>query len=58
MMPCLIRALAKEERDEFLVRIAGDRSLLRDLLDLATIAERQQESSRPFDEYLGKRGEK
>lgn len=52
------KALPKEERDEVLVRIAGDRSLRCDLLDLATIAERQQESSRPFHEYLGKRGEK
>lgn len=52
------KALPKEERDEVLVRIAGDRSLRRDLLDLATIAERQQEASRPFHEYLDGRGEK
>ena len=52
------KALAKEERDEVVVRMAGDRSLRRDLLDLATIAERQQESSRPFDEYLGARGKR
>ena len=52
------QALPKEDRDEVLVRIAGDRSLRRDLLDLATIAERQQESSRPFHEYLGERGKK
>jgi hypothetical protein len=52
------KALPKEDRDEVLVRIAGDRSLRRDLLDLATIAERQQESSRPFHEYLGERGER
>ena len=52
------QALAKEERDEVLVRIAGDRSLRRDLLDLATIAERQQEPSRPFHDYLGERGER
>ena len=52
------KALPKAERDEVVVRMAGDRSLRRDLLDLATIAERQQESSRPFQEYLGARGER
>lgn len=52
------KALPKEERDEVLARIAGDRSMRRDLLDLATIAERQQESSRPFHEYLDERGER
>jgi hypothetical protein len=52
------KALAKEERDEVLARIAGDRSLRRDLLDLATIAERQQEPSRHFDEYTTERGKR
>ena len=52
------KALPKAERDEIVVRMAGDRSLRRDLLDLATIAERQQESSRPFDEYLAARGQR
>lgn len=52
------KALPKEERDEVLVRIAGDRSLRCDLLDLATIAERQQEPSRPFDEYVAERGKR
>ena len=36
------KALPKEERDEVVVRIAGDRSLRRDLPDLATIAERRR----------------
>ena len=49
------KALPKAERDEVLVRIVRDRSLRRDLLDLATIAERQQEPSRPFCEYLDER---
>ncbi len=49
------RALAKSERDEVLVRIARDRSLRQDLLDLATIAERRTEASRPFREYLDER---
>lgn len=52
------KALPKEERDEVLVRIAGDRSLRQDLLDLATLAERQQEPSRPFHEYLSEHGER
>ena len=46
------RALSKSQRDEVLVRMAHDRSLRRDLLDLATIAERQPEASRPFRDYL------
>ena len=50
-----LHALPKGDRDEVLVRIADDRSLRRDLLDLATIAERQSETSRPFREYLGER---
>ncbi len=49
------RALPKSERDEVLVRIAADRSLRRDLLDLATIAERRTEPSRSFREYLNER---
>lgn len=52
------KALPKAERDEIVVRMAGDRALRRDLLDLATIAERQQESSRPFHDYLGTRGKR
>ena len=52
------KALPKAERDEIVVRLAGDRALRRDLLDLATIAERQQESSRPFHDYLGTRGKR
>lgn len=52
------KALPKAERDEIVVRMAGDRALRRDLLDLATIAERRQESSRPFHDYLGARGKR
>jgi hypothetical protein len=52
------KALPKEERDEVLVRIAGDRSLRLDLLDLAALAERQQEPSRPFNEYLSDRDDR
>ena len=49
------RALPKSQRDEVLVRMARDRSLRRDLIDLATIAERQSEASRPFRDYLNER---
>ncbi len=49
------RALAKSQRDEVLVRIARDRSLRQDLLDLATISDRQSEQSRPFRDYLSER---
>jgi hypothetical protein len=52
------KALPKSERDAFLLGIAGDRTLRRDLLDLATIAERQREPSRPLREYLGERRRK
>lgn len=50
------KALPKSVRDAVLVRIARDRTLRRDLLDLAVIAEREREASRPFREYLGERG--
>jgi hypothetical protein len=46
------KSLPKSERDAFLVGITGDRALRRDLLDLATIAARERESSRPLREYL------
>jgi len=42
------RALPKTERDAVIVRIAQDKSLARDLLDLATIAQRRCEPSRAF----------
>lgn len=45
-------ALSKTERDAVIVRIANDKTLSRDLLDLATIAARRHERSRPFRKYL------
>ncbi|MFH1744125.1 MAG: hypothetical protein ABIH23_34415 [bacterium] len=52
-----LKALPKPERDAVLVRIARDKSFARDILDLAVIAERRREASRPFREYLSeKRG--
>jgi hypothetical protein len=51
-----LMALPKRERDAVLVRIAEDKVLREDLLDLAVIAERRHEPSRPFREYLAERG--
>ena len=52
-----LKALPKAERDAVLVRIARDKSLARDILDLALISKRQREPSRPFREYLsGRKG--
>jgi hypothetical protein len=50
-----LKALPKAERDAVLVRIARDRSLAADLMDLAAIAQRRGERSRPFREYLSRR---
>jgi len=50
-----LKALPKAERDAVLVRIARDKAFARDILDLAVIAERRKEPSRPFREYLSKR---
>ncbi len=50
-----LKSLPKRERDAVLVRIAQDKSLGRDLLDVMTIAERRAEPSRPFRDYLARR---
>ncbi len=50
-----LKALPKRERDAVLVRIARDKAFARDILDLALIAQRRKEPSRPFREYLAKR---
>ncbi len=50
-----LKALPKAKRDAVLVRIARDKTFARDILDLAMIAKRRNESSRPFREYLSKR---
>jgi hypothetical protein len=52
------KSLPKAERDAVLLGIAGDRDLRRDLLDLATFAERQHEPSRPLRDYLAERRQK
>ncbi len=50
-----LKALPKPERDAVLLRLARDKTFGRDLLDLALIAKRRDEPSRPFREYLAKR---
>ncbi len=51
-----LRALPSKERRAVLSGIAEDDELRGDLLDLALLAERRDEPSRPFREYLAERG--
>jgi len=51
----LLKALPKAQRDAIVVRIARDGEFAHDILDLATIAERRKERSRPFREYLAEK---
>lgn len=51
-----LRALPKKEREAVLRGIAEDDELREDLLDLALLAERRDEPSRPFREYLAEKG--
>ena len=50
-----LKALPKRERDAVLVQLARDKTLGRDILDLALIVARRDEPSRPFCEYLTQR---
>ncbi|MFH0981239.1 MAG: hypothetical protein V2A79_06855 [Planctomycetota bacterium] len=50
-----LKALPKPERDAVLVRLARDKTFGRDILDLALIAKRRNQPSRPFREYLAER---
>jgi hypothetical protein len=50
-----LRALPKREQNAVLAGIAQDENLREDLLDLATIAQRRKETSRPFRQYLAER---
>ena len=50
-----LKALPKAERDAVLVRIAREKPFARDILDLALIARRRSEPSRPFRDYLSER---
>ena len=51
-----LQALPKKERQAVLARIANDESLRQDLLDLALIAQRRDEPSRSFRDYLAGKG--
>ncbi len=46
-----LKALPKAERNAVVVRIARDKTSARDILDLAVVADRRGEGSRPFREY-------
>ena len=48
-------ALPKAQRDALLVRLARDRALARDFVDLALIEDRRDEPSHPFRDYLAGR---
>ena len=50
-----LKALPKAERDAVVLRIARDKAFARDILDLAVIADRRGERSRPFREYLSEK---
>jgi hypothetical protein len=47
-----LRSLPKKQRQAVLCGIADDDDLREDLLDLALIAERRHELSRPFRRYI------
>jgi hypothetical protein len=51
----LLKALPKAQRDAIVVRIARDEEFANDILDLAAIARRRKERSRPFREYLAEK---
>ena len=51
-----LKALPKKERDAVLVRIAQEKDFREDLLDLALVARRRSEPSRPFRRYLTETG--
>lgn len=53
-----LKSLPKKERDAVVVRIARDKEFARDILDIALIAERRAEPSRPFREYLAEKRKK
>jgi hypothetical protein len=46
------RALPKKQQQEVLALITDDKELREDLLDLAVFAERRDEPSRPFRDFL------
>ena len=49
-----LRALPKKEREAVLARIANEPDMREDLIDLALVAKRRREPSRPFRTFLAK----
>ena len=50
------RALSKKERQAVLARLAVEPDLQEDLQDLALVAQRRGEPSRPLSDYLAEKG--
>lgn len=50
----VLKALPKSEQDAVILRIAQDKEFGRDLVDLAIVAERKDEPSRPFKKRAGR----
>ncbi len=50
-----LKSLSKKERNHVILRIAEEKELREDLLDLSLIAKRKNEPSRPFREYLSEK---
>ncbi len=51
-----LRSLPRAGRERILLSLVKDKTLRRDLMDLAVIEERKAEPSRPFRDYLRERG--
>ncbi len=47
-----LQSLSKKEREAVIARLLEDTELREDILDLALIQQRQEEPTRPFQEYL------
>ena len=54
----LLKTLSREQRNAVVARIASDKELAEDILDLATFAEREKEPSRPLREYMAEKQRK
>jgi hypothetical protein len=53
-----MKAMPKAERDALLVRMASDKAIREDLLDIALVLSRENEPSIPLSEYVSKRARK
>jgi len=53
-----LQSLSRAQREAVIGRLLEDPQLREDILDLATIQQRQGEPSRPFREYLAERKER